>query len=50
MRVLYKEIAAGQTPARALRAAKLALMRPGGRHRLPYFWGPLQVFTRRMAP
>jgi CHAT domain-containing protein len=50
MRVLYKEIAAGRTPARALRASKLALMRPGGRYRLPYYWGPLQVFTRRMAP
>jgi CHAT domain-containing protein len=50
MRVLYKEIAAGQTPARALRASKLALTRAGGRYRLPYYWGPLQVFTRRMAP
>jgi len=50
MRVLYKEIAAGQTPARALRASKLALMHSGGRYRLPYYWGPLQVFTRRIAP
>jgi CHAT domain-containing protein len=50
MRVLYKEIAAGRTPARALRASKLALMRLDGRYRLPYYWGPLQVFTRRMAP
>jgi CHAT domain-containing protein len=50
MRVLYKEIAAGQTPARALRASKLALMRSPGRNRLPYYWGPLQVFTRRIAP
>jgi len=50
MRVLYREIAAGQTPARALRASKLALMRSSGRYRLPYYWGPLQVFTRRIAP
>ena len=50
MRVLYREIASGQTPARALRASKLALMRSGGRSRLPYYWGPLQVFTRRIAP
>jgi CHAT domain-containing protein len=50
MRVLYKEIAAGRTPARALRTSKLALMRTAGRNRLPYYWGPLQVFTRRIAP
>jgi len=50
MRVLYREIASGQTPARALRASKLALMRSGGRNRLPYYWGPLQVFTRRISP
>jgi len=50
MRVLYKEIAAGQTPARALRDSKLALMRSSARYRLPYYWGPLQVFTRRIAP
>lgn len=49
MRSLYKGIAAGDTPARALRDSKLALMRSGGRHALPYYWGPLQVFTRRIA-
>ncbi len=49
MRGLYKGIAAGETPARALRDSKLALMRSGGRHALPYYWGPLQVFTRRIA-
>jgi CHAT domain-containing protein len=49
MRVLYKEIAAGQTPARALRASKLTLMRSAGPYRLPYYWGPLQVFTREIA-
>jgi CHAT domain-containing protein len=50
MRGLYAGIAAGQMPVRALRASKLALMRSTGRYRLPYFWGPLQVFTRRIAP
>ena len=50
MRSLYREIAAGATPARALRTAKLALMRSGGANRLPYYWGPLQVFTRCIAP
>ncbi|MGA2740418.1 MAG: CHAT domain-containing tetratricopeptide repeat protein [Bryobacteraceae bacterium] len=50
MPVLYKDILAGQTPARALRTSKLALMRSGGLYRLPYYWGPLQVFTRELAP
>jgi len=45
---LYAEIAAGQPPARALRAAKLALMRSSDRYKPPYFWGSLQVFTRRI--
>jgi len=48
MRHLYAEIAARQPPARALRAAKLALMRSSGRYKPPYFWGSLQVFTRRI--
>ena len=48
MRRLYAEIAAGQPPAPALRAAKLALMRSGDRYKPPYFWGSLQVFTRRI--
>ena len=50
MRVLYRQIAAGQSPARALRAAKLELMHSAPRRRLPYYWGPLQVFTRRIGP
>ena len=49
MRRLYKEIVAGQPPARALRAAKLALLHSGNRGRLPYYWGPLQVFTREIG-
>ncbi len=48
MRHLYAEIVAGQPPARALRAAKLALMRSSDRYKPPYFWGSLQVFTRRI--
>jgi CHAT domain-containing protein len=46
---LYAEMAAGQTPARALHAAKLALIRSSGRHQRPYFWGPLEVFTRGLG-
>jgi CHAT domain-containing protein len=49
MRGLYAGMAAGQSPARALRSAKLALLHAGGSGRLPYYWGPLEVFTRRMA-
>lgn len=48
MRRLYAGIAAGQSPARALRAAKLELLHTGSGARLPYYWGPLQVFTRRI--
>jgi len=49
MQRLYDGLAAGQTPARALRSAKLALLAGGGRGRLPYYWGPLMVFTRQIA-
>jgi len=43
-------MAAGQTPARALRSAKLAVLHAGSSGRLPYYWGPLEVFTRRVGP
>lgn len=49
MRNLYAGMVAGQTPARSLRAAKLELLHSGSVHRLPYYWGPLQVFTRGIA-
>ena len=49
MRVLYREIAAGQAPAQALRASQLALLQSAGPYRRPYYWGPLQVFTRDLA-
>lgn len=53
MRQLYAGLAAGETPARALRSAKLALLHADGRGapraRLPYYWGPLEVFTRRIG-
>src|ERR1017187_10012711 len=50
MRRLYAGMAAGQSPARALRSAKLALLHAHDSGRLPYYWGPLEVFTRRIAP
>jgi CHAT domain-containing protein/tetratricopeptide (TPR) repeat protein len=49
MRGLYDGIAAGETPARALRSAQLALLHSGGKGRLPYYWGPLVVFTRQIG-
>jgi CHAT domain-containing protein/tetratricopeptide (TPR) repeat protein len=42
---LYAQIAAGATPAHALREAKLALLASGGNYSKPYYWGPFQLFT-----
>lgn len=42
MERLYHGLAAQQTPAAALRHAKLVLVR----QRFPYYWGALQVYTR----
>jgi tetratricopeptide (TPR) repeat protein len=42
---LYAGLEAGRTPARALREAKLALIRAGGQPAGPYYWGPFQIFT-----
>ena len=42
---LYAEIARGSTPADALRAAKLSLVRGGGSYAKPYYWAPFQVYT-----
>ena len=46
---LYAGIAAGRTPATALRAAKLDLLKSTGPYRKPYYWAPFQVFTRAPA-
>jgi CHAT domain-containing protein len=45
MEALYGRLAAGDPPARALREAKLAMLRQGGRLARPYYWAPLQLFT-----
>jgi CHAT domain-containing protein len=50
MRGLYAGMASGQSPVRALRSAKLAVLHAGGSGRLPYYWAPLEVFTRRIGP
>jgi CHAT domain-containing protein/Tfp pilus assembly protein PilF len=46
MKEFYAEWREGRDPARALRGAKLKLMRSGGVFRKPYYWGPFEVFTR----
>jgi len=45
MDTLYAGLAQGQTPARALRNAKLAMLRRGGSLARPYYWGPFELFT-----
>ncbi|HEV3056918.1 MAG TPA: CHAT domain-containing protein, partial [Vicinamibacterales bacterium] len=42
---LYARIAAGLPPARALREAKIAMLRAGGSLAKPYYWGPFEIFT-----
>ncbi len=43
---LYSHIAAGMSPADALREAKLSLIHSDIGYRRPYYWGPLQIYTR----
>jgi CHAT domain-containing protein len=42
---LYDGVQRGQSPAAALRAAKLTLIASGGQLSRPYYWGPFQLFT-----
>ena len=42
---LYAGLAAGDAPGRALRSAKLALLRGGGATAQPYYWAPFELFT-----
>ncbi len=42
---MYEQIAAGVTPAEALRSAKIASLR--SRYPKPYYWGPFQFYIRR---
>jgi len=41
----YERLAAGASPASALRAAKRTLVEQGGTTAKPYYWGPFQLFT-----
>jgi CHAT domain-containing protein len=40
----YAGLAAGLSPAEALRAAKLRMLAAGGNFAKPYYWAPFQVF------
>jgi CHAT domain-containing protein len=44
---LYQNLSIGESPALALRDAKLALLRSGGRFRIPYYWAPFQLYRRQ---
>ena len=44
---LYQDLEDGQTPAAALRHAKLGLLHSTGKFRLPFFWAPFQIYTRQ---
>lgn len=48
MDTLYEQLSANQPPAKALRAAKLALIGAGGRTARPYYWGPLQLYAAQL--
>jgi CHAT domain-containing protein len=44
---LYQGLAKGDSPADALRIAKLTLLHSHSRFRLPYYWAPFQIYGRR---
>lgn len=43
---LYRGLAAGASPSAALREAKLALLRSGGRYRRPFYWAAYETYIR----
>ncbi len=47
MDTLYRGLESGQEPAVALRNAKLALLHSQSRFRMPFYWAPFQIYTRR---
>jgi CHAT domain-containing protein len=46
MDTLYQAMEEGQSPAAALRQAKLALLHSKSRFRKPFYWAPFQMYTR----
>jgi CHAT domain-containing protein len=47
MDTFYQGLEDGQTPAVALRGAKLALLHSHSRFRMPFYWAPFQIYTRQ---
>ncbi len=45
MNSLYAGVAAGQSPAQALRQAKLKLLHSKGNFKRPFYWAPFQLYT-----
>jgi CHAT domain-containing protein len=46
MERMYRGLRAGQSPAEALRAAKLELLHSDTAYRKPFYWAPFVVYTR----
>lgn len=44
---LYRGLTGGDSPEVALRNAKLSLLHSHSRFRLPYYWAPFQLYSRR---
>ena len=47
MDTLYQGLQDGQTPAAALRQAKLNLLYSHAASHIPYYWAPFQIYTRQ---
>jgi CHAT domain-containing protein/tetratricopeptide (TPR) repeat protein len=47
MDALYQGMAQGQTPAAALRQAKLTLLHSNSRFQAPVYWAPFQIYSSR---
>jgi len=46
MMCFYSQIASGNSPEEALRAAKIELLRSGGAYAKPFYWAPFLNYTR----
>jgi CHAT domain-containing protein/tetratricopeptide (TPR) repeat protein len=47
MESLYEQIGAGETPAHAMRAAKLAMLKSGSVYRKPFYWAAFVLYSGR---
>jgi CHAT domain-containing protein len=50
METMYARLRSGDSPAAALRQAKLTLIAAGGPFTNPYYWGPFQIYVGGAAP